>query len=759
MFDQTLSKVRPVTMFSFYPTGKRLKLSKQGLNFITKNPSTSQDKSSPNQLNHRLKKADSFTPATLQSANFRSNTNSNNVTNNNVNNNTNPSNSREQNIGHKGYQTSNNFFRPRKISSKSGRQSNQANVNRRMQNVKGMHGIQGYFNPNEKFRSMRVNSIDQQNSLSNKLFEQFINHYETRVKKVLYDLNMAQGLNKPITSQGGRLQRGRTMGGSLSKNQTNSNSNLFKYLPFLHSPKGVHYMKGYNQMINNMNVNMNMNMNMNININRIGSDNSLQETYLFPTKNSYNNFNSNLNILANMNSMQNINKKNSLGKNMNSYNNFNSLGSSINLNTTGNGNTFSNTTVNNNLAVESTNSNNGNNNIIFGSKNTNSIGNINNFSYNTNTIRSMNSMTGIKNAKNFLNGKPLSSKGNLQNLIGDKERGENKMEEESEGIMRKNEGRQRALSTAPTNKNHNFDQKYNQDLDFRQSNKGMNQNGTMVSLSTLGMKESKQDKLLKYEKGHSLGKGAYAEVIEVINKINNVRYAMKVYKKEKLNDNAKKKCVYKEIEILKRLNHKNIAKLVEVIHTPKEILIVQELVNGISLRYYYNKEIRNQKFIEERKDRILRKIFKQIFDAMNYVHKNHMAHRDIKLENILIDKNYEVKIIDFGFGMFNPECKLQTFFCGTPNYMPPEIVMKKPYVGQKADLWSLGVLVYKMYCADFPFKGKTEKDLYNSIRKGKFTIANYVPEYARRIIIAMIDVEPNRRATCEQVLLSQWLRD
>ena len=144
---------------------------------------------------------------------------------------------------------------------------------------------------------------------------------------------------------------------------------------------------------------------------------------------------------------------------------------------------------------------------------------------------------------------------------------------------------------------------------------------------------------------------------------------------------------------------------------------------------------------------------------MNYLHKNHMAHRDIKLENILMTKDYEIKIIDFGFGMYNPENKLQSFFCGTPNYMPPEIAFKKPYVGQKADLWSLGVLVYKMYCADFPFKGKNEKDLYKAIKKGKFTMASYTPDYIRKIILGMIELDPNKRLTCEDVLRSAWLRD
>ena len=144
---------------------------------------------------------------------------------------------------------------------------------------------------------------------------------------------------------------------------------------------------------------------------------------------------------------------------------------------------------------------------------------------------------------------------------------------------------------------------------------------------------------------------------------------------------------------------------------------------------------------------------------MDYVHKQGMAHRDIKLENILIKKNYEIKIIDFGFGMYNPENKLQKFFCGTPNYMPPEIAEKKPYVGQLADMWSLGILVYKIFCADFPFKGKDEKELYKAIKTGKFTMANYTPDYARKIICSLIVLNPNKRLTCEDVLNSDWLRN
>ena len=260
---------------------------------------------------------------------------------------------------------------------------------------------------------------------------------------------------------------------------------------------------------------------------------------------------------------------------------------------------------------------------------------------------------------------------------------------------------------------------------------------------------NKKDKLSKYEIGEEIGKGAYAKVKIATNKITKEKFAIKIYEREKLNSNSKKSCVYKEIQIMKKLNHKNIVKLIEVITTEKQILIVQELIEGISLREYYNNEIRNQKGISIHKESIFRKIFSQIFSAMDYLHKHNMAHRDIKLENILLKKNYEIKIIDFGFGMYNPEKKLQKFFCGTPNYMPPEIAEKKPYIGQLADMWSLGILVYKIFCADFPFKGKDEKELYKSIKTGKFNYAKYTPEYAKKIIGGLIVLDPNKRMTCE----------
>ena len=270
---------------------------------------------------------------------------------------------------------------------------------------------------------------------------------------------------------------------------------------------------------------------------------------------------------------------------------------------------------------------------------------------------------------------------------------------------------------------------------------------------------NKDNKISHYEIGKVIGKGAYATVKICKNKITQEKFAMKIYEKKILNDNIKKKCILREIEILKKLNHPNIVKLYDTIINDKNILLIQELVNGISLRDFYNKEIRNQKNISEKKYKILTLIFKQIFSAFDYIHKKNIFHRDIKLENILLTKNYEIKIIDFGFGLYNPRNYLQKFFCGTPNYMAPEIIMKKEYDCQKADMWSLGILLYKLFCADFPFKGKDEKDLYRHIIKGKYKIKEYVPDFIKIIIDKILRPKPYQRINCDQILQSHWFNN
>jgi serine/threonine protein kinase len=140
---------------------------------------------------------------------------------------------------------------------------------------------------------------------------------------------------------------------------------------------------------------------------------------------------------------------------------------------------------------------------------------------------------------------------------------------------------------------------------------------------------------------------------------------------------------------------------------------------------------------------------------MRYLHdQTNICHRDLKLENILIDERNQVKIIDFGFSVNTPMDSRLKVFCGTPSYMAPEIVAKREYNGYHTDIWALGVILYLMLCGNYPFKGITERELYTKIGKGGYTISDSIPHEARRLIARMLCVDPNKRPTIREVRYS-----
>ena len=277
----------------------------------------------------------------------------------------------------------------------------------------------------------------------------------------------------------------------------------------------------------------------------------------------------------------------------------------------------------------------------------------------------------------------------------------------------------------------------------------------IFDINAINIGKKIEEQINKYTIGKTLGKGAYAVVKLVTDKMTKINYAMKIYKKNEIKDKVRKRCVNNEIDILKKIEHKNIIKLIEVIDLKDYILIIQELFLGISLGQYHKKYWKSED-LTKKKEKVYKIILTQIFSAFDYLHKNYIAHLDIKMDNILINEKLEIKIIDFGFASYDPKNSLNKFFGGTPNYMSPEIILKRPYISILSDIWSLGVLVFKLFCNEYPFKGLTEKDLYNSIKKGKFRIKCFVNYDVKKIINSMLVLEPNKRKNCGELLKLTW---
>jgi len=791
---------KPLTLYSFFPKNKRLKLLKQDTNIVSKN-------SKINTTSERItKEKNNLNKTNNKKSNIQWN-NNNSKYNYNYNF---ASNGKALKFNGIASSTSSNFYNSHNdnLSKKYSLNSNNYKYNFRSNSQKKNKQKEPKNKKHDRIKSTGDSNFHHMQNIDNKeinekFLEQFLDDYDSKLKRNMKDMkaNYSNSNNYYIynlkSSKHSLTKSSKNnKNNKMSNNYVNSvkfknvirlnNDKVYNYLPYLNSSSKDKKLspKTQKQLLVYGNYNINT---INTGFNPTNSSVGYKNIQKY-----YNNMHT---LTKNNNSNNNNNKKNNLHVSsnpvINSFNN--NITTNSNISNTGNNNIIFNNvgsigSINNNYNIydESTKKNNYFDEISR--TNTAGAGRTNNFDYNiflkkSNHNKLFDTMKNdnhkINDIEENINDSKKNNKEkekiirNLNFLKEDKDKDKNYDKEKD--ITNENSNKGRALSTAPyknRNKNSkkntiNIDCNNNLNKDKQTTNENNNQNNNNMDTTptnnnnkeTNHEKVIKKDKLAKYEIGDSLGKGAYATVKLVTNKLTKEKYAMKIYDKEKLNSNSKKNCVYKEIQILKKLKHKNIAKLIEVISTEKQILIVQELVEGISLREYYNNEIRNQKGISIHKENIFRIIFKQIFEAMDYIHKLGMAHRDIKLENILIKKNYEIKIIDFGFGMYNPENKLQKFFCGTPNYMPPEIAEKKAYIGQLADMWSLGILVYKIFCADFPFKGKDEKELYKAIKTGKFTMASYTPEYARKIICSLIVLNPNKRMTCEEVLNSDWLKD
>ncbi|XP_031143380.1 NUAK family SNF1-like kinase 2 [Sander lucioperca] len=252
----------------------------------------------------------------------------------------------------------------------------------------------------------------------------------------------------------------------------------------------------------------------------------------------------------------------------------------------------------------------------------------------------------------------------------------------------------------------------------------------------------------RYEFLETLGKGTYGKVKKAKERSGRL-VAIKSIRKEKIKDEQDLVHIRREIEIMSSLCQPHIITIYEVFENKDKIVIVMEYASRGDL-YDYICDKRN---ISEQE---ARHFFRQIVSAVHYCHQNGIVHRDLKLENILLDSNGNVKIADFGLSnLYHGDEYLQTF-CGSPLYASPEIVNGRPYRGPEVDTWSLGVLLYTMIHGTMPFDGNNHKALVQQISTGNYRKPKN-PSDACGLIRWMLMVNPERRATIEEIAGHWWL--
>ncbi|GCC35165.1 hypothetical protein chiPu_0013647 [Chiloscyllium punctatum] len=257
-----------------------------------------------------------------------------------------------------------------------------------------------------------------------------------------------------------------------------------------------------------------------------------------------------------------------------------------------------------------------------------------------------------------------------------------------------------------------------------------------------------------YEIGEVIAEGTFSIVRKAFSQKLQRSVAIKVIDKSKQSDDYLTKCLPREVSIFAECSHPNIIKVYQIIESSEHTLFIMEEAKADLYDF-----IDSQGHLSEE---VARPYFRQISQALEYCHIHHIAHRDIKCENILITADNIPKLTDFGLATCiksSESCPSSTF-CGSAAYAAPEILNGEKYDPFKADIWSLGVLLYVIVTGCLPFDDSDLSKLKElQIQSLQFPPSPSLSDCCRNLIDVMLERNPEIRASIKHVVDHQWLRE
>ncbi|XP_055470771.1 sperm motility kinase X-like [Psammomys obesus] len=259
---------------------------------------------------------------------------------------------------------------------------------------------------------------------------------------------------------------------------------------------------------------------------------------------------------------------------------------------------------------------------------------------------------------------------------------------------------------------------------------------------------SEEETLTDYYKIlRTLGKGGFAEVKLACHLHTEVQVAVKILKKGSNEPNNET-----EIDIIKVLEHPNIIKLFHIINTREHTYMVMEHAAHGDLVSHIEK-------VGCLQEKQAQHIFTQVVCAVHYCHNNGIAHRDIKLDNILLDGKGNIKLCDFGLAIRVTDGQMVLGFCGTVEYCAPELFTDREYDAKAVDIWSMGVVLYAIVTGRFPFNAYTYSDMKEEMLSPTLFIPATLSENISNLIVQLFTIEPGQRPKIGDIKQHKWLKD